>query len=91
MIRQWIDFYIVSINLYIQVDGVYWHGLNRSLKEIRLQKTSQDKKIYKQILRDRKLNKYMKKEQLRLVRITDDEISEKTDNEIILLIRERVK
>lgn len=74
MIRQWIDFWVAPLSLYIQVDGVYWHGLNRPLKEIKKQKTSQDKNIYEQVLRDRKLNKHMKKNNMKLLRITDEQI-----------------
>lgn len=70
---QWADFYIESKNIYIQFDGVYWHGLNRKFSEIKLQKTAQDRKIYKQILKDRKLNRYCKKNDLKLLRITDND------------------
>lgn len=89
IINQWVDFYISSDKFYLQVDGVYWHGLNRPLKEIKLQKTSQDVKIYKQILRDKELNKYMKKNNLILIRITDEEVNKLKNNEIIQLIKER--
>lgn len=87
VLRQWVDFYIKSLDLYIQCDGVYWHGKNRKLATIKLQKTTQDKKIYNQILRDRKLNKYMKKNNMKLVRITDDEINEWTDQKILEVIK----
>ena len=90
-IGQWVDFQITEPNYYLQVDGVYWHGLNRKLKEIRQQKTTQDVKIYKQILRDRKLNRYMASSGLKMVRLTDDEINSRTDEEIIQLIEERLK
>lgn len=89
LIGQWIDFYIKSIDTYIQVDGVYWHGLNRKFSEIKLQKTAQDQKIYKQILRDRKLNKYMKKNNMKLVRITDAQVKKMTSEELISIIKEK--
>jgi hypothetical protein len=85
-IKQWIDFYIVSLDLYIQVDGIYWHGLNRDLEIIKLGKTSQDQKIYKQILRDEKLNDYMKNNNKKLVRITDLKIKNSSDAEILDII-----
>jgi hypothetical protein len=86
MLRQWVDFYVLPLNLYIQVDGVYWHGLNRNIEIIKLGKTSQDKKIYKQILRDEKLNKYMKENNMKLIRITDDEIKSLTKEEILYIL-----
>lgn len=88
MMNQWIDFYIKPIDLYIQVDGVYWHGLNRKFSEIKLKKTSQDEKIYKQILRDRKLNRYMKKNKFKLVRLTDHQINKYNSVEILSIIKE---
>ena len=86
MIKQWIDFYVVSLDLYIQIDGIYWHGLNRDLDIIKLGKTSQDQKIYKQILRDEKLNEYMKISNKKLVRITDSKIKNSSDTEILDII-----
>jgi len=81
ILKQWVDFYIKNIDLYIQVDGVYWHGLNRDIKDIKKGKTSQDKKIYKQILRDKKLNQYMIDNNLNLVRITDEQLKVFSDEE----------
>jgi len=88
MIRQWVDFYIPILNLYIQIDGVYWHGLNRPKEIIALQKTSQDRKIYKQILRDEKLNQYAKNNSIRLLRITDEQINKMSDADILKMIQE---
>jgi hypothetical protein len=87
VIRRWIDFYIISIDLYIQVDGVYWHGLNRNIELIKLGKTSQDRKIYKQILRDQKLNQYMKDNNFRLVRLTDEQIKTYLPEDIIAILK----
>jgi len=87
-VKKWIDFYIPSIDLYIQVDGVYWHGINRPKEDIALQKTSQDIKIYKQILRDEKLNQYMKENKFKLLRITDEQINNMSDEAIINYIKE---
>jgi hypothetical protein len=73
LIRQFVDFYVLDIDTYIQVDGVYWHGLNRPVSEINKFSTRQDEKIYKQIFRDNKLNDYCKDNNIKLVRITDEE------------------
>jgi hypothetical protein len=66
----------------VQVDGEYWHGLNRSPEEISLGKTSQDKKIYNQILRDRKLNQYCRDNNINIFRITDVDVKTKKEGEI---------
>ena len=86
IIKQWIDFYIKTINTYLQVDGIYWHGLNRSIEVISEQRTRQDKKIFKQILRDEELNHYMKENNLKLLRITDVQINILSKEDIIKII-----
>lgn len=90
IIKQWIDFYITTLDTYIQVDGVYWHGLNRDIEIIKQGNTSQDKKIYKQILRDEKLNNYMTDNNYKLIRITDEEINSKTDDDIFNYIKGKI-
>jgi hypothetical protein len=90
MIRQWIDLYVIPLGLYIQVDGVYWHGLNRDIEIIKKQATRQDKKIYKQILRDEKLNNYMKESKMKLFRITDTQIKTWSEEDIMFSILECV-
>jgi G:T-mismatch repair DNA endonuclease (very short patch repair protein) len=86
VLTQWVDFYVPIIDTFIQVDGVYWHGLNRSAEVIKLQKTSQDKKIYKQVLRDERLNMYCKDNGIKLIRITDNDIRVKTKEEIYAML-----
>lgn len=88
IIRQWIDFYIKPIDLYLQVDGIYWHGLNRPVEEISLQKTAQDKRIFKQIFTDAKLNEHMLKSNKKLLRITDEQIKYMSDEDIINYIKD---
>ncbi|MAE87672.1 MAG: hypothetical protein CMB80_33370 [Flammeovirgaceae bacterium] len=73
LIRQFVDFYVNTINTYIQIDGVYWHGLDRPISEIRKLGTRQDRKIYGQILRDEKLNAHCREHDIKLVRVTDQE------------------
>src|SRR5690606_35609423 len=82
LLNQFVDFYITTTNTYIQVDGVYWHGLNRPTNKIKMGKTLQDKKIYKQILRDKDLNEFCRTNNINLIRFTDDEIKSKTKEEI---------
>lgn len=82
IIGQWVDFYLLSKKLFIQVDGVYWHGLNRPLEIISQMQTSQDEKIYKQIFRDQKLNSFMRENNLNFSRITDVQIKTLTEEEL---------
>lgn len=71
-----IDFYIKSLDLYVEFDGVYWHGLDRPYDE--LTGTPKDK-----FDRDRRCDEYFATTGLKLCRITDKEFSSKP-SEIIL-------
>jgi len=74
VLDKWsIDFYITSMKLYIQFDGVYWHGLNRSLETIKLFKNKRDEVIYQTYLRDQMQNNFCKINNINLLRITDQE------------------
>jgi len=66
-----IDFYVKSLDAYIQFDGVYWHGLNRHIEVIAEHKTSQDVIIHKKWLTDREQDKWFKSNHLRLFRVSD--------------------
>lgn len=84
LINNWaIDFYFPSKNIYVQLDGVYYHGLNRDLEIIKLFKTSTDKKIYRTYLKDREQESWFLKNNLILIRITDEEAYDYFDKEII--------
>ena len=77
-----IDFYIKSIDTYIQFDGVYWHGLNRPIKEIKESKNPRDEKILKTYYRDIEQNRWCNENNIKLIRITDVEYSASTQSEI---------
>ena len=71
-INKWtVDMYIIPHDIYLQIDGVYWHGLDRSLREIKEFKTLRDKAIYGTYIRDIEQNKWFKENNLILSRITD--------------------
>jgi hypothetical protein len=73
-IQSWpIDFYIKSIDLYIQFDGIYWHGLDRPIEEIKQFKRPRDKIIYGKWLCDQRQNEWFKENNKKLIRITDVE------------------
>lgn len=76
IINGWeIDFYVNSVNAYVQLDGVYYHGLDRPADEIKLFKTPTDVTIYGTMLRDQKQNDWFYKNNVHLVRITDLELN----------------
>lgn len=88
MNNRWpIDFYVKSIDTYIQYDGVYWHGLNRKIKELKSSDKPRDKNIYKKWLIDREQDQWFVDNELRLVRISTAHI----DQIIPELINEALK
>jgi len=66
-----IDFYIKNVELYIQFDGIYWHGLDRPNNVIKEFKSPRDKVIYDTYLRDQKQNAWFKENNLSFERFTD--------------------
>jgi hypothetical protein len=88
MLNGWsMDILIVPLNTYVQVDGVYWHGLNRDITSIKTSISCVDKAIYKKWLRDREQDIWFTQQStLHLTRITDVEIL-KTDIYELLRIK----
>jgi len=75
--RKWsIDFYVKSIDTYVQFDGVYWHGLDRPIEEIKASSSERDKTICEKWIKDRELDVYVNVQHLRLVHVTDREFDE---------------
>lgn len=75
IVNNWeIDFYVKTVNLYIQLDGTYWHGLDRPLSIISEQKNNRDKCIFKTVMRDKEQNIWFKSNNMHLIRITDIEL-----------------
>jgi very-short-patch-repair endonuclease len=69
-----IDFFIKPTKIYLQVDGAYWHGLDRIPEIIKESKKLRDLYIFKNIEKDNKQNKWFLENNLKLVRITDQQI-----------------
>lgn len=86
-----IDVWIKSLNLYIQLDGVYWHGLTRPIEEIKNSSTPRDKVIYGTWCRDQRQNQWFKENNLKLLRITDEEFIEAEENKDFQKIIEKIK
>ena len=72
VVNKWpIDFYVKTIDSFVQFDGEYWHGLDRPLVEIMQFKTPRDKTILRKYQIDREQDNWFRDHDLRLVRITD--------------------
>ncbi len=74
-INKWpIDFYIPVIGTYVQLDGVYWHGLDAPIEEIRKSKKPRDVTRVSKWETDRKQEEWFICQSLRLIRVTDVEV-----------------
>lgn len=74
--KRWlIDFYVKSIDVYVQLDGVYWHGLDRPIEEIAQHKTPRDRQIHRKWLTDREQDEWFRAHRQNLVRVTDEQFS----------------
>lgn len=67
-----IDLYLPQLDLYIQIDGDYWHGKN--IDNLRAEGRRYNK-IIRQIWRDKEQNIFFKQNNLRLIRISDKEVN----------------
>lgn len=74
-----VDMYVPDIDTYIQFDGVYWHGLDRPVEEIKNSNTKRNIAIYKKWTIDREQDEWFLKVSKRLVRITDIEFKKDED------------
>src|SRR5690606_106068 len=70
-----IDFYVKSIDTYVQLDGEYWHGLSQPYDKL----TGIPKQ---QFDRDRLCDKHFVKNGLTMIRITDKQIKLEGNNVI---------
>lgn len=83
-INGWpIDFYISSIDTYVQFDGVYWHGLDRPIEVIRSSTKVRDRAIVAKWETDRQQDVWFSEQSRRLIRVTDLEFK-REDRETLL-------
>lgn len=68
-----IDAFICTLNVYVQIDGVYWHCLDGSLDVARLSLKKIDKVRVAKFSTDRAQDAWFKEQNKLLVRITDVE------------------
>ncbi len=62
-----VDLYIPSIETFVEVDGRYWHGLDRPYDELSLE-------IKAKYDHDRLLDEHCNKSGIRLIRLNEDEV-----------------
>ena len=70
-----IDFYVQDVDCYVQLDGIYWHGLDRPYEDLHAGPRAK-------FDRDRKCDTLFKSISKRLVRITDVALDQMTDEEL---------
>jgi len=70
-VKNIIDFYSHELDLWIQYDGQYWHGKNKTIEELKEKNTEHSNKIIQTKLRDEKQNKIISN----LVRFWGDEVN----------------
>ena len=77
-----IDAHIKDFNVYVQVDGVYWHGLDRPIDEIKewAEFSEVDEMILRKYVRDREQDKFLN---ANLIRVTDIEIKHAIKNNML--------
>jgi len=87
LVNNWsIDLYIESIDTYLQVDGSYWHGLDRLEERLRESKSPRDKYILQVKNRDKEQNMWFLTNNIKFVRI-DDRLSKKHDDDIAIYLQ----
>lgn len=84
-----IDFFIRSMQLYIQVDGVYWHGVGHDPIALSASGRRRDLKRANQVIADRRQNEMFKRDGLTLVRVTDAWVKRATHDDVRQVLSEK--
>lgn len=79
-----IDFYLPKFDLYLQFDGVYWHGLDRPIAEIRASSVPRDRVIARKWQTDRDQEVWFANNGMCLLRIRSDEFDGITCSRLLL-------
>jgi hypothetical protein len=91
-----IDFYVTPIDSYVQLDGIYWHGLDRPIETIKEFKSSKDERILRTYYKDREQDQWAETNNIKFYRITDEEIKKwqklnDLRNQILLRLNQSVQ
>lgn len=86
---------VVSLpeKIHVQIDGRYWHGLDRPLDDIRNSSSPRDVNIVKRWESDRRQDEQFAQSGLKLIRITDSEAKEwlRNKQKLLPLLMERAE
>lgn len=69
------DFYLPACDVYIQYDGIYWHGLDRDIKSLISERhdNPQSRVRLKNYIRDRRQEQYCQQNNIKLIRVRSDD------------------
>ena len=79
------DVVFVSLRLAIFIDGSFWHGFDFENRKHKLPKVYWLEKIQKNIERDKKVNKNLKKAGWKVIRIWEHELKKRPEKVLISL------
>ena len=86
-----VDFYIKSIDTYVQFDGKYWHGLDRPIEVLEASNTERDKSILSTYKRDLRQNEKFLSENMRLIRIMEVEFKNALKQNLLSEIENKIR
>ena len=72
------DFYFARLRTAVFIDGCFWHGCKRCFKAPRQNASFWAAKISKNRMRDRKVNRRLRSEGIRVLRIWEHELEKRS-------------
>lgn len=88
VVNGWsIDFYVHDVDVYVQFDGTYWHGLDRPIEEIAGSDSPCDAAIHRKWQRDREQDEWFPSHGKCLVRITEEQWKSAADKAGFIMTR----
>lgn len=86
-IREWnLDFYLPELEIYIQFDGNYWHGLDVTVEQLQVKNTKISKSIIKTKERDLIREQWFLENKIKLVRVVEKDFKDKKYDKILAQI-----
>lgn len=89
-VNNWVmDFYLPELDCYLQFDGNYWHGLDKSDEELLNSKAKVDHVILLTKMRDREKERWFQDNKMRLIRVAESDFKNKKWEEILRKIGDK--
>lgn len=86
-INNWImDFYLPELNCYVQFDGNYWHGIDKTEEELLNSKSKVDRVILLTKKRDLEKERWFQSNKMRLIRVAELDFKKNKFEEILTKI-----